>query len=218
MASKQKELVVLLHGILCTSRTMRKMQRQLEAAGYQVLNIDYPSVQHQIHELASMIARQINAANTNGQRVHLVGFSMGGLIIRALLHDYDIAPLGRVVMIGTPNHGSEVADSLHKFWLYETVYGPAGQQLLTDQIEVNWWQEDMDCELGIIAGDMSLLGGGWWLIHGDNDGLVSVESTKLDGMKDHIVVPCMHGLLPMNGDVISQTIAFLESGRFARRQ
>lgn len=214
----QKELVVLLHGILCSSRSMRKMQEQLEQAGYEVMNIDYPSVKHQIHELAAMIATQINARGNDTQIIHLVGFSMGGLVIRALLYDFDIKPLGRILMIGTPNHGSELADALQKFWLYDKVYGPAGQQLRTDQLAVQWWHDEIDFDLGIIAGDLSLMGGGWWFIQGDNDGLVSVESTKLDGMKDHIIVPCMHAMLPSNQTVIDQVISFLGKGRFAREQ
>lgn len=208
------ELVVLLHGILCSTSSMRKLQRHLQAEGYAVLNIDYPSVKHQIHELAATISTQIQRACIESSKVHLVGFSMGGLIIRALLHDYAIKPLGRVVMIGTPNHGSEVADALHKFWLYETMYGPAGQQLITDQKVVNWWHDKMDYELGIIAGDLSLFGGGWWMIQSNNDGLVSVESTKIEGMRDHVTVPCLHALLPTHNDVIGYTSAFLRHGRF----
>ena len=65
--------------------------------------------------------------------VHFVGYSMGGLIIRAYLQKYRPQHLGRVVMLGTPNQGSEVADAIRHFWLYRRFYGPAGQELITDQ-------------------------------------------------------------------------------------
>ncbi len=216
--AKTKPLAVLLHGIMRSSRCMNKLEKELESQGYETLNIDYPSIKHQIHELAAQVAEQINDAAKPGQEVHLVGFSMGGLLIRALLHDYNIEPLGRVVMIGTPNHGSEVADFMHQFWLFERLYGPAGQQLITDQQEIDWWHDTIDYELGIIAGDLSLLGGGWWLISGDNDGLVSVESTKLEGMADHITLPCWHTVMPSDNEVIAQTSAFLRTGRFHHEQ
>lgn len=207
-------LVVLLHGILRSSRCMEKIALQLEDEGFETLNLDYPSIKHDLHKLADSVAERINETVRGNQTVHLVGFSMGGLLIRALLHNYDITNLGRVVMIGTPNHGSEVADFVHRFWLYEALYGPAGQQLITDQAQLEWWSEEIDYELGIIAGDVSLLGRGWWLIQGDNDGLVSVESTRLEGMRDHITVPGLHGFLPGNPQVIRQTVTFLKEGRF----
>jgi pimeloyl-ACP methyl ester carboxylesterase len=213
---KNQELVVLLHGILRSSRCMRKIEKKLQQAGYATLNLDYPSMKHEIHQLADQLAEQINDAAKVHQKIHFVGHSMGGLLIRSFLHDYKVENMGRVVMIGTPNHGSEVADYLHKFWLYETLYGPAGQQLITDQSIINWWHDTIDYELGIIAGDMSLLGGGWWFITGDNDGMVSVESTKLDGMKDHITVPCLHSVMTGDTKVIAQTLAFLRGGAFVR--
>lgn len=210
------ECVVLLHGIMRSSRCMRRLEHKLKDAGYTVLNLDYPSVKHDLDTLTDFIADAINDQLVGFEAVHFVGFSMGGLLIRALLHRYDIRNLGRVVMIGTPNHGSEVADFCHRFWLYDVVYGPAGQQLITDQQQLELWHDSVDYELGIIAGDLSLMGGGWWFIVGDNDGLVSVESTKIDGMKDHIVVPCMHTVMPSNKQIMAQTLAFLREGSFSR--
>ncbi len=197
---------------------MAKLAGFLSGRGYRVVNVGYPSTKFSISDLVDIIRPEIDAAakQAGEGRVHFVGYSMGGLIIRAFLRRYRPANLGRVVMVGTPNNGSQIADFLKNWPLYRKVYGPAGQQLITDQAAMTELLGTVDYELGIIAGNRtidpvsSLIIG----LRVPNDGKVSVESTRLDGASAHIVIPANHTFLPVNKVMWSQTLSFLQHGRF----
>jgi pimeloyl-ACP methyl ester carboxylesterase len=211
------DAVAVLHGIFQPAFTMVPFCRHLEGHGYSVLNVDYPSTSHPIQEIATIVADRIDAhgATVDG-RLHLVGFSMGGLVIRALLRDRVPINLGRVVMVGTPNHGSEVADFLAGFAPYRYFYGPAGQQLITDQKDFAAIFANDGMDLGIIAGDSTFNPLAHKIFGKPSDGRVSVESTKLVCAADHLVVHSNHTMLPHNAEAMRQTAIFLREGRFER--
>lgn len=213
------DTVVLFHGIARTKKSMEKLAGFLSGHGYRVVNVAYPSTKFSLEDLVGLIRPQIDDAATNAGegRIHLLGYSMGGLVIRALLKDYRPANLGRVIMVGTPNNGSEVADFLKGWFLYRKLYGPAGQQLITDQRTMIGLFGAVDYELGIIAGNRtidpvsSLIVG----LGVPNDGKVSVDSTRLDGATAHIVLPANHTFFPVNKVMWRQALSFLKDGRFS---
>jgi pimeloyl-ACP methyl ester carboxylesterase len=211
--------VVLLHGIARTSRSLHKMQRALEAAGFATLNLDYPSRRQPLQQLAESLHVGIDrfARGLDG-RLHLVTHSMGGLLARGYLAQHRPGRLGRIVMLGPPNQGSEVADALKNLWPYRAFYGPAGQQLTTIRDSATEALLKVPaCDIGIVAGNRTIDPiASRFLLPAPNDGRVSVESTKLDGMTDHVVIPCSHTFLLRNAVAIAQTIAFLRDGRFDR--
>ena len=118
-------------------------------------------------------------------------------------------------MIGTPNNGSEVADLLRRNILYGKLFGPAGQQLVTDQSRFRHIFAEEGYELGIIAGRSVFNPVGALVFGRPNDGKVSVESTMLPSCQDHIVVRRNHTLLIMAPQTHSETSRFLETGRFS---
>jgi hypothetical protein len=125
--------------------------------------------------------------------------------------------LGHVVMLGTPNGGSEMADRLKNFAPYRAFFGPAGQQLGTERdAATEAMLPPVAYPVGIIAGDRSIDPFASMFLPKPHDGRVSVANTKLDGMTDHVVVHSAHPFLVRNGDAIAQTIAFLKNGTFAR--
>lgn len=195
---------------------MRKLAAFLKKKYFRVHSIDYPSTRMGLEQLREYIWEAYFEGVQWDGTVHLVGYSMGGLIIRALLHHYQIPNLGRVVQLAPPNHGSEVADVLKNFWPYKKLYGPAGQQLTTDQAAIRHLFGEVYYELGVIAGDLSLDPISSRFIRGNDDGKVSIESTKLEGMKDHIVVKASHTLFPHSREVQEQTLSFLRDGCFRR--
>jgi hypothetical protein len=194
---------------------MRGLADFLEKSGFKILNLGYPSTKHSIETLAEVIHHDITqfASQITGQ-MHFVGYSMGGLLIRAYLSKYRSEKLGRVVMIGTPNKGSEVADFLQTIKLYRWLYGPAGQQLVTKQDEFLRHFGKVDYELGIIAGNRPVDPISSRIIRKPNDGKVSIESTKLDGAKEHIILPCSHTFFPSNKKMWQQALFFLKNGQF----
>lgn len=208
--------VVILHGIFRSSRHMRKLAAYLCLQGYEVLNLDYPSTEYKLEELVEIIWQDISARLTQDKPVHFVGYSMGGLLVRAVLSKFHPPKLGRIVLLGTPNKGSEVADFLQNNYLYRKLYGPAGQQLITDQSSIQHLFKPVDYELGIIAGSWSIDPISSFLIKGNDDGKVSIQSTKLEGMQDHIIIPTTHTWFPHNKEVQRQTAYFLQDGTFNR--
>jgi alpha-beta hydrolase superfamily lysophospholipase len=206
--------VVLLHGIARTSRSLRKLERALQGEGFATLNLDYASRKKPIEVLAADIHPHIEEfENNSGGPIHFVGHSMGGLLARLYIASYRPARLARVVMLGTPNGGSEVADLLKRLALYRAFYGPAGQQLSTDQAPA--LARSPDYPVGVIAGCRSLDPiASAFILPRPNDGRVSVERSKLEGMTDHVIVRASHTGLPGHPIVIGQTIAFLRAGHF----
>ena len=215
--------VVLLHGIGRTSRSLDKLEGVLQDEGYQTLSITYPSRRLTLEQLAEWLREVvIDAAfwNETSGYIHFVGHSMGGLLIRYYLDRYcpEIPrhKLGRVVMMGTPHQGSPVADFWHKWHWYKWFYGPAGQQLTTSAMP--HVVKKPYYELGMIAGTLSWpYVDSWFLMPNDSDGRVSVESTKIEGMKDHFIVPATHTFIMDRPDVQRQIVSFLKSGSFTQK-
>jgi len=201
------ECVVLLHGLARTRHSMEKLADALQTAGYHPVNLDYPSRKKTIERLAAeVIPKGIERCEAVGaRRMHFVTHSMGGIVLRYYLAGHKIARLGRVVMISPPNHGSEAADALRKNVLYRWFMGPAALELGTDSDSLPEKLGPANYPLGIIAGSDYSFFDAWFasLIPGEDDGKVSVESTKLEGMADFLVVPGTHTFIMTDDDVIA---------------
>lgn len=212
---KKGDYVVLLHGIGRTSNTMYLMQKSFERDGYQVLNLDYPSREMVLEDIVEEIHPKIQAFTADkARKVNFVGYSMGGLVIRAYLAKYRQANMGRVVMLGTPNSGSEVADTFRDYWLFTKVYGPAGQQLATSGNTNPQILGKTDYEVGTIAGTLSIDPVSSFIIPGKDDGKVSVKSAHLTDGKEQKTMPTTHTFMPLNHEVISSAKHFIAHGKF----
>jgi triacylglycerol lipase len=197
------DCVVLLHGLGRTHLSMTTLQFALENAGYKVWNKGYDSTSAPIEQLAPIVGTAVEHCRSQGaERVHFVTHSMGGILIRTYLQDHDVPAGGRVVMLAPPNRGSAVVDAHRDSWWFRTATGPAGQQLGTGPDSVPRRLEPIPLEVGVIAGAY--------------DAKVSIRSTRLEGMKDHIVVDSAHTLLMNSPTVVRQVKAFLKNGRFER--
>jgi len=208
--------VVLLHGIARTSRSLRRLERALQESGFATLNLDYQSRKKPLDALAADIHPAIiDFAETNNGPLHFVAHSMGGLLTRVYVAKYRPAQLAHVVMLGTPNGGSEVADLLKGLSIFRAFYGPSGLQLSTQQDITLTTLPPLDYAVGIIAGSRSIDPlSSIFILPRPNDGRVSVQSSKLHGMADHITVKASHTKLVRHPIAIDQTIAFLLEGRF----
>jgi pimeloyl-ACP methyl ester carboxylesterase len=217
-ANATQDGVVLLHGISRTALSFRKMQLALERAGFATLNLDYASRRKALEALAEDIHPAIQRfADSIDTSVHFVGHSMGGLLARVYIGRYRPKRLGRVVMLGTPNGGSEIADRLKNFGAFRAFFGPAGQQLGTQRSAVDdAMLPPIDYPVGVIAGNRSIDPVAGTMLPKPHDGRVSVANTRLDGMADHIIVETSHPWLVRNGLAIEQTITFVRDGSFRR--
>lgn len=212
------ECVVLLHGLNRSMRAMDEMADALHEAGYTTANTDYPSQLGPIEEIAPLAvdAGLRDCRLTGAGRIHFVTHSLGGILLRYRQQQAPIPDLGRVVMLGPPNQGSEVIDEYRDWGGAEVFTGPAGLQLGTDEDSIPAQLGPVDFELGIIAGVGSINPWMSAVLPGMDDGKVTVESTRVVGMADFMIVDSSHRYLMNSETVIRNTIAFLQTGAFPR--
>jgi triacylglycerol lipase len=213
------ETVLLIHGLARTSRSLGPMGLALRAAGYRVAPVAYPSTKATPEALVAHFAARVAALDLQGP-VHAVAHSMGALILRDWLAQAAPPGFGRAVLLGPPNHGSELVDRLgedrHLGPAFRLVNGPAGMALGT---VAGSWPNRLPPpahDMGVIAGTASV--SPWFsaLLPGPDDGKVTVESTRMAGMADHLVLPVSHTWMMMDPRVIRQVRHFLREGRFQR--
>lgn len=214
------DCVILLHGLARTEDSMEDLASAAGKAGYFVVNHGYPSTEAPIEHLAKEAIDPGVAecrSSVNGQ-FHFITHSLGGILVRQYLKNNRFPELGRVVMLSPPNQGSEAADALVDLKLYQWINGPAGQQLVTGPGGLPAQLGPVDFPLGVITGNQHAFFDGWLsgFFTGPNDGKVSVQRARVDGMHDFLVLPYTHPFIMDEPEVISQTLHFLKHGRFQR--
>lgn len=214
-ARADQEIVVLLHGLARTPNCMVPVAKRLEQEGYHVELIGYHSLTQTPEGILEDISKKIDdcCANHNA-KVNFVGYSLGGLLVRAYLEKHEVKHLGRVVLMGTPNQGSKLVDFLKPLALF---LGPTAVSLGTGEGSFPSSLEAPDYPVGIIAGTLARdVQGNDSAVKDGNDGLVSVESTQLQHMTDFVVVKTGHWGMPGNKQVINEVVAFLKDGSFSK--
>lgn len=215
----QSECVVLLHGLARTKKSMRSMAKHLKGCGYHVENIGYPSRKKSIALLAREAVNEgVERCDANDiEKIHFVGHSLGSILVRDYLESNSIDRLGRVVMIAPPNQGSEIVDKLHKVPGFKLINGLAGYQLGTKKDNsVPKQLGPANFDVGVIAGNRTINFILSQFLPNPDDGKVSVASTCLKGMSDHIVLPYSHTFIIQRNKTLDQLTYFLKYGKFYR--
>ena len=213
-APAQADCVVLLHGLARTEDSLLVMQAALERQGHLVVNHGYASTAAPIAVLAGEVGRAVTECPA-GEKVSFVTHSLGGILLRVWMQDHAPETMGRTVMLGPPNQGSELVDELGEIGAFEWINGPAGLELGTGAEGVPRRLPKVEFDLGVVAGTASLNPAYSALIPGPDDGKVAVEATKVEGMASWLVLPVTHTFMMMNPQVMAQTILFLRDGAFS---
>lgn len=215
--------VILLHGLGRTPRSMRRLARALERAGFAAETWGYPSRHHRLAEHAAELRRRLaDWANKRPDKtpVHFVTHSLGALVLRGSLSGAPPVPVGRIVMIAPPNQGAGLAVHFGRSLWARWVFGKPMEDLKQGAGGLAWLGVP-DAEIGVIAGErpfhpVNPLSWANIFVSGDlaHDGTVEVANTRLSGMTDFLVVDVHHTFICDDPVVQAQTAAFLRDGRF----
>jgi hypothetical protein len=212
----ERETVVLLHGLGRSARNMLILKWRLQARGYRVCNVDYDTRVRVLDEAVGVVAQAVADCVRPHSRIHFVTHSLGGIVLRGLLAHHEFPLAGRAVMLAPPNSGSEIADHFRGIRVVETVLGPLASQLGTRPGDLPSRLPSPSIPFGVIAGNQWINPAGPIWLPPAHDGTVSIESTRLAGMDDHLVLPYSHTFI-MNPSVVANQIDhFLRDGRFFR--
>ena len=193
---------------------MEALQTTLVENGFVVVNEGYPSREYAIEELATLAIEPALEKCPEESGVNFVTHSLGGILVRQYLSTHEIENLDKVVMLGAPNQGSEVVDTLSNVPGFHFLNGDAGLQLGTGELSLPNSLGKAKFDVGIIAGTRSINLILSSIIPSSDDGKVSVENTKLEGMNDHIEMAVTHPFMMKNEQVIAQVIGYLNTGSF----
>lgn len=208
------ETVVLVHGFSKNGDSMVHIGEYLAQYGYEFVSVDYPSSEVSVEQALAMMHQQLQGCCEGSRKVHYVGHSFGGLLIRAYLADHGQADLGKVVLIATPNQGSEFVNAINRVPGHKRMFGPMLPEMSTDGDGFPSQLPGPEYPVGVIAGNRTHNPLGWLLLPGDDDGAVSVASTRLEGMDDFLVVPANHHWLRRDPRVLEEVLHFIQRGYF----
>lgn len=210
--NSDKKTVVLIHGLWLPGGCLSLLARRLRRAGFTVHIFSYASVRSDLGDNAGQLQRFLGTLSA--EQVHLVGHSLGGVLIRALYHYYPQQRPGRIVTLGAPHGGSRVARHLSRHAFWRRVMGKGVIQLLSGAPS-HWTPPPR--EMGVICGTRSF-GMGRFLVRDlprPNDGLLTVKESAFPAAREHRVLPLSHTGMLFSRALVRQVVAFLESGQFA---
>lgn len=206
-----REAVVLVHGIWMVGLEMLWLKRNLRRCGFECHQFFYRSLVRAPQTNADRLNQYLKAIDAD--IIHLVAHSLGGIVVLHLFEQEPMQKPGRVVMMGTPLEGSEIAKRLHRLVITRPLLGRSVVRgLLGDQPR---WKETR--ELGMIAGTRgvglgNLLFGG---LEPPSDGTIAVRETRAPFVDAHLSVPFSHAGMLWSSRVAEAVCQFLKSGDFA---
>jgi pimeloyl-ACP methyl ester carboxylesterase len=207
-----RTVIVYVHGLWFTGREGFLLRRRLgRALGAETRAFGYPSVNAPLAANAAALGRYLSGIRADA--LHLVGHSLGGVVIVRLFEDPPALPPGRVVVMGSPLNGSGAARGFARLPGGRSLMGRSMHDVLYSAPRA-WGPER---ELGVIAGAQPLgLGRLVARLEQPNDGTVTVAETQLPGTTDRILMPVNHSRMIFSEPVARQVAAFLRDGRFSR--
>ena len=188
---------------------MEPMAKFLHRQGFHTVNVPYPSFRKPMDEITQIVQEAINLHGGN-RKVHFVTHSLGGIVTRQLLEKIPTEQIGRVVMLAPPNQGSEIIDWLEHCKPLKATLGPAGKALATGK--VNAPPPPAHTDTAVIMGKKSSIPFFRAFLDSENDGIVSVNRGKIDGMNEFHVLDADHTFIASDPKTMDMTCAFLRDG------
>jgi pimeloyl-ACP methyl ester carboxylesterase len=201
--------VLFVHGLWMNGLETLWLRHRVEGHGFQTHPFSYPSLHATVEEVVDRLDAAIAGLEPP---VHLVGHSLGGLMLLRLFDLRPQQPPGRVVLLGSPVSGSTAARSVARWTVGPAIIGRIALEEIVAAPPRRWIQPR---ELGVVAGTVSAgLGRLVTNLPQPNDGTVTLLETQLEGMSDHVALPTTHTGMLFSGSVAEEIASFLNNGRF----
>jgi len=210
------ETIILVHGLWMTGIEMTMLRHRLQQDhGFNCVQFSYHSVTGEIQDHVERL--RALAKEQRCDRLHFVGHSLGGVIAYKMLETTNDLIDGRAVLLGSPLQGSTAVDAMSRWTLGRVAIGSAVCKELMSSETRRW---DGRRDIGTIAGSVEMGFGRLFSekLVSDSDGTVLISETKLDGAKDHIVLPVTHTSMVFSPLVTTQIVKFLRDGKFDHTQ
>lgn len=207
--SPSRPSALVVHGLWMSGLETHWLRQRLAARGFDAHAFTYHSLHADLPEVLAALEARVRALPPP---VHLVGHSLGGLVLLTLFDQASGLPDGRVVLLGSPACGSCAATAVSRWPIGPAVLGRLALQELVGERRRTWAHPR---DLGVIAGCTSA-GMGRFVadLPEPNDGTVGVDETRIDGMTEHLVLPVTHTGMMLSTEVADRTSCFLANGRF----
>lgn len=215
------EVVVLIHGLARGPRSLDRLRRGLEGAGYEVWSFGYDGGWHGVERIAAdldaFVRERLDSRTAPPRRLHAAAHSLGGLVLRQWQRRADAPRVDRAVCLGSPHRGARMASLFDEGWLYRVVMGRyAALELRPESSFLRGLPLELSFELGNVIGARGD-GIGWsTALVGDDDGRVAVGEAHLPGERDAIELRVGHTGMCTADEVHRQVLHFLARGRFER--
>jgi pimeloyl-ACP methyl ester carboxylesterase len=200
--------VIVVHGLWMSGLETFTLRGRLARAGFVPRLFRYPSTRASLGEAAAALAEELRGFGAGP--AHLLGHSLGGLVILETFERERRLPDGRVVLLGSPVRGSRAARAVASWAVGPQLLGSLATNELTRERQPVWRGPQ---QLGVIAGSRSV-GMGRMLaeLPVPNDGTVAVDETGIPGLQDQAVFDVSHLGMLLSAEVAGAVIRFLDSG------
>lgn len=218
----QGKAIIVLHGLFRTRSSMTSLSSALAKSGrYNVFCVSYPTTRGSIEQHARSLDNIIRSLEGISE-INFVAHSLGNLVVRHWIHDFTAAgrtlpqgqSFGRMVMLAAPNRQPKLATLLVRGPVANFVAGPAAESMATGWEKLEPKLAIPPFEFGVLAGGKGDNKGFNPLLPGDDDGVVTVESTRLPGARDFRLVPVLHSFFMNDKRVQEYAMRFFEHGHF----
>ena len=187
--------VLLIHGYVCNRGFWAPLSRQLAQAGVVHGAVDLEPLNAGIDDVLPLVERAIAEllALAGGEQVVIVAHSMGGLVARAYLRRHGSAQVARVITLGTPHHGTALAN---------LALGSNARQMSRPGGQPNAWLAQLDADepphtRALITS-----------IYSQHDNIVAPQdSARLPGARNCAYAGLGHVALASDPRVLSQVLS-----------
>jgi pimeloyl-ACP methyl ester carboxylesterase len=201
--------VVFVHGLWLNGLESHFLRERVKNAGFAPSTFRYPSLHTSLAEVRQQLAARLRSFSGT---VHVVGHSLGGLIVLETLTKESALPPGRVVLLGSPVQGSRAATAVGAWSIGPQLLGQLALAELARPRNCRW---EGSRELGVIAGTRSVgLGRLFASLPAPNDGTVALDETRIAGAKEHVAFEVSHIGMLLSAEVAAAVIGFMRAGRF----